>query len=149
MNITVRPASESDYQVLCIMEQGQDGCGHQAAVFVRQVMTLWPRTVLVARCDEKIAGFLVGAVSSDDPGTGWVLRVRVEEEMRRKGVATAMIDQVTGLMHALGLTRILLSCSPENQGALALYEKCGFLILHHEAGYFGPGEDRYILGRSV
>lgn len=149
IRITIRPASEPDYHELCYLEQGPSGCWHQAAVYIRQVMTLWPGSVLVAEYDGTIAGFLVGARSPENMYTSWILRVRVKEEMRRKGVATALLNHSLLMMRSLMMSRILLSCSPENHGALALYTKNGFVVSHYEEDYFGPDEHRVILALDL
>jgi ribosomal protein S18 acetylase RimI-like enzyme len=145
MGISIRTASESDYRDLCLLEQGPSGDYYQAAVFMRQVMTLWPRFVLVAERNSLFAGYLVAAVSAEDPRSGWVLRVRVKEEMRRKGVGTALVDRICHLMQENRVQRLFLSCSPVKEGALKFYETRGFQICGNKPEYFGSGEDRYIL----
>ena len=147
--ITVRPVSEEDFSEVCSFEQGDDGCRYQAAVFVRQAMVLWPESFLVAELDGNLAGFLLFSTPSADPVSRWILRVRVSEGMRRQGVATAMLMRAHAIMEQAGVLQVLLSCSPANEGALALYSRMGYIRIRDEHGYFGPGEDRLILIKKV
>ncbi len=147
--VIVREIDETDYSQVCLLEQGQTGSHYQAAVFVRQAMTLWPGLFLVGDLGDKFAGYLVGAISGDDPKTGWILRVRVDEAMQRMGIATRMLGRIEEAMRGYGINQILLSCSPVNEKALALYQKHGYTIRSHESAYFGPGEDRFILGKEI
>ncbi|WP_319579546.1 GNAT family N-acetyltransferase [uncultured Methanospirillum sp.] len=147
--IDVRAIDEADYPHVCLLEQGQSGSQYQAAVFVRQAMTLWPGLFLVAEVEDQSAGYLVGSISGDDLETGWILRVRVVEAMQRMGVATRMLIRIEESMKGYGINRILLSCSPVNEGALALYHKQRYTIRSREPAYFGPGEDRFILEKVI
>lgn len=147
--IEVREIVEADYHDVCLLEQGRSGSQYQAAVFVRQAMTLWPSLFLVVEVNDQSAGYLVGSISGDDPQTGWILRIRVAEPMQRMGVATRMLNRIEESMKEYEIDRILLSCSPANDGALALYKKQGYIIRSRETAYFGPGEDRFILGKEI
>nr|WP_319538997.1 GNAT family N-acetyltransferase [uncultured Methanospirillum sp.] len=148
-HIDVRAIDEADYPHVCLLEQGQSGSQYQAAVFVRQAMTLWPGLFLVAEVEDQSAGYLVGSISGEAPETSWILRVRVTEAMQRMGVATRMLSRIEESMKEYGINRILLSCSPVNEGALALYRKQGYTIRSREPAYFGPGEDRFILEKVI
>ena len=145
----IRPVSARDYDGICLLEQGPSGCRYQAAVFVRQAMTLWPRSFLIAEADGTLAGYLVGVISSEDPSGAWIIRVRVAAEMQRQGIGTAMMERAHMVLQEMGALRVLLSCSPVNEGALSLYAKAGYLVIQREAAYFGPGEDRLILSKSL
>lgn len=147
--IKVREITEADYSHVCLLEKGPLGTHYQAAVFVRQAMTLWSRLFLVSEVDDQIAGYLVGSIPCDDPSSGWILRVRVDAAFQRMGVATMLICKIEDLMKNYRINQILLSCSPENHGALTLYHRQGYTVRSRETAYFGPGEDRLILGKIV
>jgi [ribosomal protein S18]-alanine N-acetyltransferase len=147
--IKVREITEADYSHVCLLEQGQSGSHYQAAVFVRQAMTLWARLFLVANVDDQIAGYLVGSISGDDSPSGWILRLRVDAAFQRMGVATMLMEKIEDSMKEYRISQILLSCSPVNHGALALYHRIGYSDKCIETAYFGPGEDRLILGKNL
>jgi ribosomal protein S18 acetylase RimI-like enzyme len=141
-SIRVRPVSKQDFSTVSALEQGSTGCAYQAAVFVRQAMTLWPRTFLVAE-------YLLCLVSPDDAASGWVLRVKVIDEMRRKGIGTRMLIHGEQLLRECNVKQIFLTCSPVNHGALSLYYQMGYQVIEHKIEYFGPGEDRYVLSKKI
>ncbi|MFH0968721.1 MAG: GNAT family N-acetyltransferase [Methanobacteriota archaeon] len=147
--IVVRPVSEGDFPEVCIFEQRRLECPYQAAVFVRQAMVLWPDSFLVAEQNGYLVGFLICSKVTADPQYGWVIRVQVSEDMRRKGVATAMLHHAHETMQEAGVCHMMLSCSPDNESALALYSRMGYRVVCHETGYFGIGEDRVILRKDL
>lgn len=100
--------------------------------------------VLVARTDGVFSGYLIGAPSQSRENA-WILRLRVTEFFRRQGVGMALLGSVCSRMKADGVKRMLLSCSSDNEPALALYGKAGFIVDGNEPEYFGTGEDRLIL----
>lgn len=146
---TIRKVGEADYHAVCLLEQGSAGSRYQAAVFVRQAMVIWPESFFVAVFEENPIGYLICAAGSPDPESGWILRVRVAEAMHRRGVGTAMMHKAHEFLMKTGVQKALLSCSPANCGALALYERLGYQVINHERGYFGHEEDRYILLKDL
>jgi ribosomal protein S18 acetylase RimI-like enzyme len=151
MDVRIRGVSEQDYSALCLLEQGssESSSSYQAAVFIRQAMVLWPRTFLIAEKNGEFSGYYIGSLVPDAPLTGWVLRLKVCEGMRRQGLATRLLIQGEEVMHRDGAEQMFLSCSPVNHGALALYERLSYRVIRHEASYFGQGEDRYILSKEL
>lgn len=148
-NILIRPISDPDYDAVCSLEEDRGGCRYLSSVFVRQTMTLSPRSCLVAWNKDSPSGYLVGMCMPDDCTRAWILRIRVRDEMQRQGIGTALLNHAHAVLKNMGARLVSLSCSPENIGALSLYSCAGYLITGHSAGYFGPGEDRYILTRSL
>jgi ribosomal protein S18 acetylase RimI-like enzyme len=145
MEWTVRPFSEADFSAVWALERVRDPGGYASAVTVRQAAALWPDTVLVAEEGDGVAvGFTIGAVSSD-PAVGWILRLKVREELRRRGCATALLRAVLDRLRAEGVRTVRLTVAPENLAARALYARLGFLDEAMLPDYFGPGEDRLVL----
>ena len=145
----IRPIEGPDFTRVCSLEQGSSECSYQAAVFVRQAMTLWPRTFLVAEMNNQFVGYLIGSITEQVPLCCWILRVRVSETFQRNGIATKLLQHIEDIMKEVGVLQIFLSCSPTNAGALALYNKKGYRNLRCETGYFGPGQDRLILEKNL
>lgn len=146
--IDIRPVSEQDFLSVCSLEQGVSGSWYQAAVFVRQAMTIWPRSFLVAETDGSPVAYLICLIYPEDPRVSWIIRIRVISEMRRQGIGTAMLTRAHEILQGMGADLVCLSCSPENEGALSLYTRIGYIVIRHETGYFGPGEDRLILSKN-
>ena len=144
MEWTVRPFSGADFAVVWALERVRDSEGYASAVTIRQAAALWPATFLVADEDGEAVGFTIGAVSSD-PAVGWILRLKVREDRHRQGCATALLLAVLERLGAGGVRTVRLTVAPENRPARALYGGLGFLEEAVLPGYFGPGEDRFVL----
>ncbi len=145
VDVQIRPITDRDYHAVTTLEQGQAKDRYPAAVFVRQMMTLSPHTFFIAISGESVAGYLVSTPAPGDPSIAWILRLRVEPEMQRQGIGTALIEHAHQALGSSGVQKIFLSCSPFNKGALLLYSRAGYRIISTVDGYFGPGEDRHLL----
>jgi [ribosomal protein S18]-alanine N-acetyltransferase len=104
---------------------------------------------LVAELEETLVGYYIGSVSGGDPRVGWVLRLWVAEHLRRRGIASDLLNQGEIAFMNDGISLIMLSCSPVNTGALTLYHNQGYHDLRYENEYFGKGEDRVILRKTL
>ena len=86
----------------------------------------------------KLHGVVVGIVTIhihafSGPGivtrrTMLVDHFAVEESCRGQGIGSAMLEDVYALARAFGCTDIQLSVLPQNEAAIALYQKFGFGI---------------------
>ena len=143
-DVLIRAPIAEDIHSLNDMEQGPSGNRYQASVFIRQMMVLFPESFRVAEFDRMIAGYCIG-IPSGDGMTGWVVRLRVREELRRKGIGTALIRSVRSQLFSGGAGEVWLSVSPKNGAAIGMYEKECFTTGSYEKDYFGPGEDRVLM----
>jgi GNAT superfamily N-acetyltransferase len=69
--------------------------------------------------------------SADD---AWLEDLFVREDARRSGLGAALVEAACALARERGSKRIELDVDVENTGALALYERCGFLLEPKGAG---------------
>ena len=86
----------------------------------------------------KLAGQIVGYVSLkirlyDHPGlvkrkVMVVDEIAVEESARNQGIGKAMMEDVHALAKAFRCTDLQLGVYPQNDEAVAFYQKCGFTI---------------------
>lgn len=92
------------------------------------------RALYVARQDGTVIGYArLGIRETEYPGLVkrkilLVEELCVSEDMRGQGVGTNMMEDVQVLAKELGCTDLELSVYPENEAALALYRKCGFIV---------------------
>ena len=92
------------------------------------------RQLYVAR----LGGVVVGYVSLKIRDYDWPGMVRrkvmfldeiaVEEALRGQGIGTVMMADIHALARAFGCTDLQLGVYPQNDAAVAFYEKCGFTI---------------------
>lgn len=92
------------------------------------------RALYVAR----LGGVIVGYVSLKIRTYDWpglvkrkvmcIDEIAVEESLRNQGIGTAMMEDVHALAEAFGCTDLQLGVYPQNDAAVAFYQKCGFTI---------------------
>jgi ribosomal protein S18 acetylase RimI-like enzyme len=89
-----------------------------------------PGLWLLAEADETIAGVCLCEPSVNGDGSyGWVATLAVRRAYRRRGLATALLDQAFVMLHGLGKTRVGLGVDASSlTGATRLYERAGMSI---------------------
>lgn len=92
------------------------------------------KTLFVAKLGESVVGF-VRFVIWETGGPGNVQRkvmnldsIGVAQPHRGQGIGKRMMEEVWALAKAFGCTDIQLSVYPQNDEAVAFYQKCGFTI---------------------
>jgi ribosomal-protein-alanine N-acetyltransferase len=92
---------------------------------------------LSARLGAEAAGFILCRVAADEAE---VLTLAVTPAMRRRGVASALLDQAMAAALAGGARAIFLEVATDNPGAEALYRAHDFREVGRRPAYFSrPG----------
>ena len=92
------------------------------------------RMVYVAKIDDNIVGYVI-LCTLDKAGPGTVPHklmrldsICVDEAIRGHGIGKSMLTDVRALANAFGCDGLILGVHPENDDAVAFYQKCGFTI---------------------
>ena len=92
------------------------------------------RQLFAAKLDDTIVGYVLVKIRNYDM-IGHVKRrvllvdeICVDESRRNLGIGTEMITEVRAIAKAFGCTDMQLGVYPQNNEALAFYQKCGFRI---------------------
>ncbi len=106
--------------------------GPRPAAYARMLAPMGDR-VLTASCavDGKVAGVGLGVV---DRGWLGIFAMATEPEYRRQGIATAVVRALRSSAAAMGADQAYLQVETDNVGAIALYERLGF-VRHHGYHY--------------
>jgi GNAT superfamily N-acetyltransferase len=112
--MTVFPASEAELRSRRSLR----------ATLARTPPWRWPRTVSVFR-----AG--ADAAPVPPPDSLYVVSLAADTRFRRRGVATALLDEASRLAAEQGLRAVSLDTAAANEGAQALYEAAGFSVTEH------------------
>lgn len=92
------------------------------------------RLVYVAKLEDTVVGYVVLSIfPKGGPGTveKQVMRLEsicVDASLRGNGIGKAMVADVRALAKAFRCRELLLGVHPENDAAVAFYQKCGFRI---------------------
>lgn len=102
-----------------------------------------PRGFLVAYEEEKLAGYILFGVKD---AVGLIISLAVRQEVRGRGHGDALLAQALDDMTPKVKT-IQLQVGLENQSAISLYEKHGFLKQRILNSYYEGGRDAYLMIR--
>ncbi|PIA12876.1 putative n-acetyltransferase mak3 [Coemansia reversa NRRL 1564] len=76
---------------------------------------------------------------------GYIGMVAVDKEYRKKGIGSALVLKALDIMKEMGADEVILETETENKGALALYERLGFIRDKRLYRYYLSGTDAFRL----
>lgn len=94
-----------------------------------------PRAMIARKLDRDrelfwvaIDGDVVGAVVAGYDGVrGWLYHLAVAPAHRKRGIATALVEQAVESLRALGCVKVNLQVRRGNEGVLGFYEALGWV----------------------
>ncbi|HTJ38872.1 MAG TPA: GNAT family N-acetyltransferase [Dactylosporangium sp.] len=90
-----------------------------------------PELFLVAESSAGLAGVVLGTY---DGRRGWILRLAVDPQQRRRGIASGLVGELERRLRALGCPRVNLMVLPDNESGLRFWQSLGYLptpdVLH-------------------
>ena len=106
-------------------------------------LSLW----LVALEDDAVVGY-IGSQSVQ--GESDMMNVAVTPTYRRRGIAEALVTELSHQLKALGNETLTLEVRVSNENAIALYEKLAFHQVGRRPNYYrNPKEDALILKKEL
>ena len=103
-------------------------------------------TVIVAEQRELIAGFALMAFAET---SAHLNLLAVAGEVRRQGIASALLDWLTASCEVAGIGRIDLEVRADNRGAIDFYRRYGFERTGVRHGYYGGSIDAVMLSLQL
>lgn len=99
---------------------------------------------LAVESDRQLLGY---AICSRFDQVWHIMNVAVDPDLQRRGLATALISEILGRVG--DDAKITLEVRPSNSGAIALYERHGFLAAGTRQRYYQDnGEDAMLMWRT-
>ena len=120
MHVAWRPDIYEDYRELYSEERFAQ-CIRDRALYVARIGGLIAGYVNLRIRDIHLPGLVSRKVMLVD-------EFCVEEAVRGQGIGTEMMTEVRILANAFGCTDLQLNVYPQNDAAVAFYQKCGFMI---------------------
>ena len=97
---------------------------------------------IVAVEGEKVIGYIGMSVVIDE---GYIFNVAVNADFRRKGVGTALINELVTYGKKNNLCFITLEVRGSNQAAISLYSDFGFIKVGERKNYYSDPAENAIL----
>ena len=101
---------------------------------VRFLEDIRNRMVYVAKIENAVVGYVILSVKGKE-GPGCISQralllesICVDETVRGHGIGSEIVTDVRALAKVFGCTSLILGVHPENEAALAFYQKCGFSL---------------------
>jgi len=114
------------------LQDAPDAFGTTLEEASRQPFEVWRRqleqfAVFVSTTGDRDIGIVRGGGHEDCNGAAYLLSLWVAPEMRRQGIAAALVDSVVAWARTEGFRRLVLDVAESNAAALALYMRKGFV----------------------
>ncbi len=107
----------------------------------------FPRCIgLVSEDRKKPCAFII-ALWEDSSAE--IVTVDVAADYRRQGLGSQLFALLFKRLNVLKVTTVFLHVSVKNHSALLFYKKKGFNTISRIRAYYRPGEDAYLLSRSL
>lgn len=104
--------------------------------------------IIVAVSDKKVVGFIDFLITFN---SATIMQVAVKEEMRRQGIATKLLEEMTKSFPTKEdefVEFVTLEVRESNTSAQALYKSCGYEVITVKKHYYKDGENAvYMLKR--
>ena len=138
---------------------GGEGSGHMAliqdlcaanlsepySVFTyRYFVNAWPFLTFLAmrKSDGKCVGLIVAQLKERK---GYIAMLVVDKAQRRKGLGSKLVELSIKKMMRMGAEHVMLETEMDNDGALRLYEKLGFVKDYKYRNYYLNGNGAFRL----
>ena len=122
----IRPATNADRPgVVAFWERVfPDDPPHNAPAKVFDAKLAMGDAMLVVAVE---GGSIIGtAMAGYDGHRGWLYKVAVAPECRRRGIARSLVDHAVRTLRAAGCTKVNLQIRPDNSAVQEFYESIGF-----------------------
>jgi ribosomal protein S18 acetylase RimI-like enzyme len=127
LDCRVRPARAEDYEEIVSVWEASglpfSPAGRESREAFAAQLQHFPTSYLVAELGGRIIGVILG---THDRRKGWINRLAVVPEHRRRGVAGKLLASCEAAIQAQGIEIIGALIEPENQDSSAFFERSGY-----------------------
>ena len=119
-------------------------------VYMRQLVSSANAATWIAEEDGRIAGFaIVEWAQESGQSEAYIQTIEVAPDHRGRGAGRELMRRVEDSAHSAGAQTIWLHVDAENQSAIHLYQKSGYLCEGRQDGYYGRGRAALIYAKSL
>ena len=148
IRIRLRDVRPSDFEPLYRLDQV---CFEEGIAYSREELSRFLSVPsaegVVAEEAGEIAGFAIGYLTRGR--IAHVVTLDVHPRLRRRGLGSALLENLLGRLSKAGAREARLEVSAVNPGAIAFYGKLGFLRGRVIRDYYGAGRHAYEMKKSL
>ncbi len=137
MSLTLAPAGPEAAETLAALHAAAFDKPWSAADIAALIGGAGAYAVLAQ--DEAPLGMVMSRILFEEAG---ILTLAVAPEARRRGVGLALVGAAAGLARQGGASSLILEVGEDNPGAVALYERAGFVQAGRRRDYYDRGGRR-------
>jgi ribosomal-protein-alanine N-acetyltransferase len=101
--------------------------------------------VVIAEESDALAGFVIFHIEEVEKRRfGYIVTLDVVPELRRRGIAEALMNEAERQARMDGCTALVLHVFTDNEVAIRFYTGKGFVRSHRAEGFYGPGVDAWV-----
>lgn len=142
-DLTIEPMTLEDLDDVLAIERASFQTPWSRGAFRYELTQNRVARCLVARAGRRLAGYLCLWEIGHEIH---VTNLAAHPELRRRGVARALLGAVLDDARERAVTLAFLEVRPTNAEALGLYERFGFRVIGRRKGYyFDTGEDALVM----
>ena len=148
MRLRLRDYTPNDFDAIWKLDQV---CFAEGIAYSRDEMRMYlalrSSFCILAEADGKLVGFTI--VDSRPPRAGYIVTIDVMPEMRRHGVASALLAETEERLRTQGSPGIRLEVAVNNHGAIDFYKRHGFLEIGTKPGYYNGRLDALSMQKKL
>jgi ribosomal protein S18 acetylase RimI-like enzyme len=149
MQVKIETATARNLNDLYLIERQ---CFNEEAFSKQQINYLlsdYNTISLVAKVDDATAGFVIAhlEIEGDSDVFGHIITLNVAGAFRHKGVAQALLGEIEKILLQKGISECRLEVRENNEAALKLYKKLGYLEIGKLEHYYGKAHGLYLKKR--
>jgi ribosomal-protein-alanine N-acetyltransferase len=124
-------------------------CFEKPFRFTRSVMRRFAEAkkarVVIAEGSDALEGFVILHIEEAEKWRfGYIITLDVVPELRRRGIAEALMSEAERRAHMDGCAALVLHVFTDNEVAIRFYADMGFVRSHRAEGFYGPGVDAWV-----
>jgi ribosomal protein S18 acetylase RimI-like enzyme len=148
-NFKIRKVTKDDLPRIFELEKEAFEPDHYPLFVLRQLYDISPDLIFVAvNEDNQIKGYCFGAIDYDNK-IGWVFALAVNKPAQKKKIGERITIALLTALKNKNVTAIKLTTTPDNSGAIYLYEKLGFKKVTEVTNYYFDNAPRIIMNLDV
>jgi ribosomal-protein-alanine N-acetyltransferase len=148
VHVTLREYAPQDFEAIWKLDQA---CFAENIAYSRDEMRLYlalrSSFCVIAELGGALAGFTI--MDHRPPRPAYMVTIDVDPEMRRHGVATALLREVEKRVLRAGGTAIRLEVAANNPSAIDFYKRHGFREIGRKAGYYNGQLDALSMKKEL